>query len=82
LDGTQGWEWTRLRDDWKVPERLGIWWTQEEELESMEQVDEPGPTHEWDMTCHEAVERNLRVALYDFTPFHEGKSLGCFPNGF
>lgn len=77
-DGTQGWEWARLREDWKVPERLGISWTQEEELEVMEQV-EPEKPHAWDMTCHEAVERDLRVALYDFTPFHEGKLLDCPP---
>lgn len=26
-----------------------------------------------DMTCHQAVERDMRVALYDFTPFHDGE---------
>jgi hypothetical protein len=31
------------------------------------------PQHVWDTVCHEAVEKGLKVAVYDFTPFHDGK---------
>lgn len=30
-------------------------------------------SNEWNMICHEGVERGLRVAVYDFTPFHDGE---------
>lgn len=82
-DGTQSWEWGRLREDWSVPERLGVTgWQDDSHVEQQdewreEQVEESEPPHEWDTTCHEAVERNLRVALYDYTPFHEGEFVEC-----
>jgi hypothetical protein len=31
------------------------------------------PQHVWDTVCHEAVEKGLKVAVYDFTPFHDGE---------
>lgn len=34
---------------------------------------EEEPHHVWDTVCHEAVEKGLRVAVYDFTPFHDGE---------
>jgi hypothetical protein len=82
-DGTQSWEWGRLTEDWSVPERLGVaWWQDDMHVDQQDewmadQVEESEPPHEWDTTCHEAVERNLRVALYDYTPFHEGEFVEC-----
>lgn len=83
-DGTQSWEWEKLRESLGVPERVGVsWWQDDLHVEQQdewkeEQVGVSEPPHEWDTTCHEAVERNFRAALYDYTPFHEGESVDCF----
>jgi hypothetical protein len=65
---TKSWYWGGREEDWNGSELFDG--ASDEEGETL-------PLNEWDMTCHEAVERDMRVAVYDFTPFHDG--VDAFP---
>lgn len=32
-----------------------------------------GKLHKWNMECQQAVDRGMKVAVYDYTNFHEGE---------
>jgi hypothetical protein len=32
-----------------------------------------GKSHKWNMVCQQAVDREMKVAVYDYTNFHEGE---------
>jgi hypothetical protein len=58
---------------------VGNWTELEElalqlELEVEKEEEEMIMDRESGMSCREGIERKLRVAVYDFTPFHEGES--------
>lgn len=66
------WDWTGKEEDWTGTRQSDNSLNEDVELES---------SNPWDMTCHEAVERDMRVAVYDFTPFHDGKPPGFLFRG-
>jgi hypothetical protein len=59
----QHWTWNNLLSEERWSMLRG---------DSVQDVEED-PQHVWDTVCHEAVEKGLKVALYDFTPFHDGE---------
>jgi hypothetical protein len=61
---TKSWYWGGRKEDWDGSKRFDG---------ASEEEGDTSPLNEWDMTCHEAVERDMRVAVYDFTPFHDGE---------
>jgi hypothetical protein len=70
-DSAGDWEWGGFTDDRGGPEELKGPLPDDGDVEWIEGGAET--TRSQDMTCHEAVERGMRVALYDYTPFHEGE---------
>lgn len=58
------WDWKQIASEWKPKLEVQIEGLHEEEHEAKT----------WDLICHEAIDRNLKVAVYDFTPFHDGES--------
>jgi hypothetical protein len=60
---SQQWTWSDLLSEQKWSMLRG---------DSVQDVEE-NPQHVWDNVCHEAVEKGLKVAVYDFTPFHDGE---------
>jgi hypothetical protein len=70
-DVTQQWDWRKFADGWNVPISFDDPVRDPFELETEEEVE--AVPHVWDMKCHEAVEKGLKVAVYDWTPFHEGE---------
>jgi hypothetical protein len=62
--GAKSWYWGGREEDWNGSRHFDA---------ALEEDAETSFMNEWDMTCHEAVERDMRVAVYDFTPFHDGE---------
>jgi hypothetical protein len=74
-DATQGWgwDWDKMGENWRSSGVLRDPMEEHAEPGSIGEDPELGEIPQRDMTCYEAVERNMRVALYDFTPFHDGE---------
>lgn len=66
-EAVQQWDWRKLAPEWRTPTLPEI--TMEDPFDYEE------PPHVWNNTCQKAVDKELKVALYDWTPFHEGERL-------
>ena len=64
----QQWDWKKLAKEWRASTVSDV--PMEDDPFEIEES-----AHVWDNTCHEAVDKELKVAVYDWTPFHEGKQL-------
>ncbi|GHJ88885.1 hypothetical protein NliqN6_5287, partial [Naganishia liquefaciens] len=60
----QQWDWKKLAKEWRASTVSDV--PMEDDPFEIEES-----AHVWDNTCHEAVDKELKVAVYDWTPFHE-----------